>query len=608
MALGELVRRAFRAFRRAPGAPARESVEGDVETRDGQVGVREGRAFVTDPAGDGDLAALVAGPGVVLEVNGQRVSASALRSTDDVRIRPEVPEEYEPPRYEVSVAQDGLAAMLTVTPGLRVTRAIRDHPPAPRVVLDLEERREVLPPDPGEALQVLSAAGVTRGIDRDALEGIAAVEAMSTLVVARGSAPRPGADFAFEPASEEIARGAKDRRGVPVPAGRFLGLLSPARPSEPGYTVTGAELAPVQPAATPYRIGPGIRAEGGRLYAGVDGRFVIREEGGARVFAVQPLSMFTGDLEGRTIEVDGDLLVRGTCVEVRAVARGSLILEGAAANCHLAAHGDLLLQGSATRSLLAAGPSADALRAQRELEALKRAVDYVLRSYAEIRMSGVVEEADWAVRGPRAIVRTALKTRLREVPDELERLSLVARNVGGAVADILVELDRLFRGEEPVHVEELQRLARRLEDRQAEARRAEPGPAHLSVYAAAHSEIFCDGDVVLAKGCESTRVVASGTVACGASVRGGAVWALGDVFARTIGSPYETETRVTSVRGRVWAEYIHPGVTLEVGDAVVVNDAPRRECCAVEEDGRVRFVPARATAAIEDRLHPLAAR
>lgn len=604
--LVRLLPSAFAARSRPSRAREGSAAPAGGRTSDGQVGVHEGRVFVTNPTGDGDLAALIAGPGVVLEVNGQRLAVSAVRSTDEVRVRAEKPEEEELPQYEVSVSPDGLTATLTVTPGFRVTRAVRDQSPAPRVVLQLDERREVLRPDPEEALRALSAAGVSRGVDHDALRTIAQAEAMATLVVARGSAPRPGVDFEFRPASEDIARGAGSRRGVPVPAGRFLGVLSPPRPGEPGFTVTGAELAAEPGTASSYRIGPGIRAEGDRLYAQVDGRFVIREEGGVQVFSVRPLAMFTEDLDGRAVEVAGDLLVRGACVRVQAAAGGSLILEGAAADSDLVASGDLLLQGSATRCLLAAGPSADALRVQRELAVLKRAVDYVLRSHAEIRISGVVAEDDWAARGPRAIVRTTLKTRLREVPEALERLSQIARRSPEAVGDVLVQLDQLFRSEDEVHVEEVQQLARRLEDELAQARRAERGPARISVHAAAHSEIYCDGDVVLLRGSESTRIVASGTVVCGASLRGGSVWALEDVFVQTIGSAFETETRVTSVRGRIWAEYVHPGVILEVGDAVVANDTPRRACCVVGEAGRVSFVPAEAALAIEARLRPLA--
>ncbi|MFW5857396.1 MAG: FapA family protein [Planctomycetota bacterium] len=116
---------------------------------------------------------------------------------------------------------------------------------------------DVVPPDGGFLRRALANAGVTEGIDDDALAEAARMAAtgrdITGRTLARGKAARPE-----RPARFEIAGNARR----PVLPGMVAGTLHPVEPGTPGFTVRGDPLPPASlPDGAEMVLGEGLQRQ-----------------------------------------------------------------------------------------------------------------------------------------------------------------------------------------------------------------------------------------------------------------------------------------------------------------------------------------------------------
>lgn len=587
------VLRAWRMVQRAWRlGPATDSpVPGHLATRakavDGMAWIEAGCVEVVDPVGEGNLAAIVAGPGIALEVNGQPCRSAAVRKGDTVRLSPAEPVLTVPSTYEVAIAPDRLSATLTVTPGSTVTRSIPDHPRSVRLEVRVVEEVRIHPPAVAEALRALDEAGVVWGIRRDRLDALAHVRERTSIVVAEGLQPGAGRAPGFTPFLPGVDLNARRRHGVPVQAGWLLGQLLAGHPGTPGHTVTGDEIPADTAFGHTWTLGRGLRLEEDRLYAQVDGRFVLRDSQEGPWCDVIPLRLIPEVLEGQHVAVtDSDVFIHGHLTRVRADIGGALFVSGSVSDSDIRTWGDLWISDGVTRSCLLSGERSLLAAVFPHLAVLRRDLGTILDSYQRVRHMRSAEDEDWARRGLRSVIKVLLRKRLGHVPDVLARLHRLVGHAESVTGRMVRSLEDIFLGADgggalPTNLGE---LGRDIDEVLNRIRELDAGQSMLVAQVLSNAELACDGDVALKRGAENSYITALGNIVCGGPIRASEVWATGDIMAPTIGSPYETNTKITSVSGRIYAQQVHPGVTFEIGGEVLVNEVSRRDCVVLLED------------------------
>lgn len=210
----------------------------------------------------------------------------------------------------VSVARDGMAAHVTVTP-----------------------------PDPGgravtveAVLDKLKAAGITFGVDLDAVERAVqesrlqqdSAEALGPTQVAWGKSPVNGEDARIDYHEALTAAGGRPKLLEDgrvnlfdlnlvhnVPKGTVLAVQTPATPGEPGVTVLGAEVPPRPGRDLWLRAGRGTSLSEDRLsvVADVDGHATLID-GKVEVTSIYEVPRDVG-VETGNIQFVGSVVVRG---------------------------------------------------------------------------------------------------------------------------------------------------------------------------------------------------------------------------------------------------------------------------------------------------------
>ncbi len=195
----------------------------------------------------------------------------------------------------------------------------------------------------GDLRAALTAAGVVAGVDEPEVARVAELlsdaNAELTAVVARGRPAVDGEDGRLEGpllgpklAGTPVGDGAlnyRERRALrPVKAGELVAEVVPPSDGAPGEDVTGRVLPAQDGAPCPHQPGEGVRVDGRRLLAELDGALLLTD----RVVGVTPLFVHAGDVdyECGNLHTKGALLLQGDiCSGFCATSGGDMEVAGA---------------------------------------------------------------------------------------------------------------------------------------------------------------------------------------------------------------------------------------------------------------------------------------
>lgn len=207
----------------------------------------------------------------------------------------------------------------------------------------------------------LAEAGVTYGIDEEAITEIFTYGSYSVdVLVARGKAPTDGVsariEYKFDTTGETQKQAQVDDQGnvdfrqlnivSSVEAGAILAEKIPSVQGEPGMTVLGKELPPVQGRDVKLPVGENVEA-------GADGLTIIAKISGQPILkdghvAVSPVFEVRGDINYTTGNIDfkGSVRVEGAVMSGFVVkATDDVDIKGNVEKAHIEAGGDVRVTG-----------------------------------------------------------------------------------------------------------------------------------------------------------------------------------------------------------------------------------------------------------------------
>ena len=212
-------------------------------------------------------------------------------------------------------------------------------------------------------MQMLEAASVKAGILDTALEGICRTlpEAPSTVLVAKGTPPKPGQDTHVDFTVDLEKRSGKFRKdgsvdlrernsAIGVTTGQSLGQVVPATAGTPGTDVTGAEISTTDGTTKEFVAGENVRLESkgdvSEFLAECDGNLSFD----GSTIAVSQIFAVNGDVdyEVGNIHAPEEVQISGSvCSGFTVEAGGSVTIGGAIeAGAYVNAQGDVLVAQS----------------------------------------------------------------------------------------------------------------------------------------------------------------------------------------------------------------------------------------------------------------------
>jgi uncharacterized protein (DUF342 family) len=220
--------------------------------------------------------------------------------------------------------------------------------------------------DPEDVIRILTGAGVTDGLKKDAILNALEQELYSQPVdIAEGIQPVNGEnariEYKFRTSAEDIKLTEDEKTGKidyhnlnlveNVVVGQVLAQKMLATRGIPGRTVTGKAIPATNGKDIPMPLGKNVKVseDGTKIIADINGQVVITKG----LIQVDPVYEVTGDVGLATgnIVFLGSVLVRGNVDDTMSIkAAGNIDIRGSVGNAVLEAEGDIFLrQGLAGR-------------------------------------------------------------------------------------------------------------------------------------------------------------------------------------------------------------------------------------------------------------------
>lgn len=290
-----------------------ESGQAGVKIQGGRVEVHEASAK-SHPS-------IEAGNGVSVIVNGEKIDGRRkISESDIVHIR--TIDELTRAQLSITVREQGALALLTVSPGKKVTRTVKDSGYEHNLTVVAEEIHEIVNDCSQRMIRdACTQLGISAPLDKrvlwEACETVVPYEA----IVARGIFPKPGLDGDVEvqidvdgiTLADEGKVNYRERASVQlVQNGQLVAAVLPPIPGQSGEDVFGNEIMAEDGQNATIRLGKNVTKTGNHIFANCSGNLVLeRTDNVIFIDIADSLEMDEVNFASGNIHFDGDVSVKG---------------------------------------------------------------------------------------------------------------------------------------------------------------------------------------------------------------------------------------------------------------------------------------------------------
>lgn len=294
--------------------PADESGQAGVRIRGGQVEVHETSA--------NSLPSIEAGNGVLVIVNGEKIDGrKQVSESDIVHIR--TLDELTRAQLSITVRDQGALALLTVVPGKKITRTVRDTEYDYNLTAETDDVHEVVNDLSQRMIRdACDQLGISAPLDKrvlwEACETVVPYEA----IVARGIFPKPGLDGDVEvqidvegiTLADEGKVNYREQASMQlVQHGQLVAAVLPPIPGQFGEDVFGNEIRAEDGQTATIRLGKNVTQTGNHIFANCSGNLVLeRMDHMILIDIADSLEMDEVNFASGNVHFDGDVTVKGS--------------------------------------------------------------------------------------------------------------------------------------------------------------------------------------------------------------------------------------------------------------------------------------------------------
>ncbi len=525
-----------------------DAVSIEEEDLSGKVWVSEGRIFCKDAP---DKYPLVSpGKDVKLYKNGELVEKTVVVSESDL-LHVELLDEVHEPKWEVTISNDGMEALLKVTPGIRIYRRLKDKHPNQFVNLEVTEIKDFIVIDIDPIMDRLKEMGVVHGVDYIEIVRACASEEEGTFVIAKGTPPTPRRNGYFKPTQEvEIKKGLKERddgtidyreiQEFPsVERGQVLGVVQPPQQGIPGISVTNELVYPpeVYPLSLIEGEGVVLVENGTKVVATISGHPKIIVKGQLAKISVIPKLILNRDIDLNTgnIHYVGDVEIYGSVQDGMLVeAQGNILVRENINRAKVSAGSSIIVQNNVISSEVAAGKN-NLLKAEISLALgeLLEQMKNMIRAIQQLSSVSAFKVSSFTRTGLGPLIKILYDGKFKSFLPLTK--TLINKIKSGT--DVLDEkwfkfAERLQKGFINVNfsefrsVEDVQKVIKMAEELLLSVQESDDDDICFIKAGFAHnSEMYSIGDISVEKGIYNSKLHAGGYLEVDGFVRGGEIYA-----------------------------------------------------------------------------------
>lgn len=298
----------------ASDLPVEEPRQTGIRIRDGHVEIHE--------AASKPYPTIEAGNGLSVIVNGEKLEGRRrISESDIVHIR--TFDELTRAQLSITVREQGALALLTVTPGKKITRTVKDTEYEHNLTVVAEEIHEVVNDCSQRMIRDACAQlGISAPLDKrvlwEACETIVPYEA----IIARGVFPKPGLDGDVEvqidvdgiTLADEGRVNYRERTSVQlVQTGQLVASVLPPIPGQSGEDVFGNEIIAEDGQTAAIRLGKNVMQTGNHIFANCSGNLILeRTDNMIFIDVADTLEMEEVNFSSGNVHFDGDVTVTGS--------------------------------------------------------------------------------------------------------------------------------------------------------------------------------------------------------------------------------------------------------------------------------------------------------
>lgn len=551
------------------------------------------------------------GSNVKVFINGREaIGKMHVSHEDEIRIR--IVDEIIPPQFSIRLIEQNIIAMLTVEPGKRITRTMRDTEFQDALYIEADELVEpYMPLTIDDIVQELEELGISERIDYAIIEEAVRSVTPYEAIIAKGQWPVEGfnGDLYLHARGKNFSldkQGKVDFREMnpieSVHENELIATYLPPVQGVDGMDLFGRPVYTKPVCSLKFRLGDQVEMRGNEIYALSSGRAILEKHGSIMTIDLNNEFLHDGDvnLNSGNIRFKGDVRISGTIENSMFVGvTGRITVGGTVRKAVVESGKSAFVKGNIFSSTVAVGM-------QEVLEKELASQLSELLSYLDQMQATILQIIHIRGVDPEEVDASELKELMRVIlqkkyldfqqikKDFLQRVKNHSSELTPDWKLVSARLYSVFTDTALTIVKNAHEFSQLLADAHALVEQYSDGktdPPILELPYAINSVLSCSGTIkVTEKGLSNSFVDAKGKVFVEGSCRGGEITGLQKVSIQETGSVNSVKTIIkTASDGVIVIGLAKSGTEIWVGELVYHFDKDILGVHARMVDGELRI-------------------
>ena len=574
----------------------------DIESKDGSISVKKGEIIVKNPINKGEYAIVSPASKGSLFINGKKVNSPMTVKEED---KIEFKEENILAKREISFTynEDKTEGYISINYLKGINYTLKDLKESKNLTLDIDERDGEYPPivTKREIQEELLRAGITFGIDEEALELITKNREAEKVLIAKGIKAKPPTDdkirifFKNEKKSyDSESQDQIDYRNfnpiTSVKANELIAEIIKGENGVDGKNIFSKTIFGKAKKNIVFSTGYGARLKDNLIYSTIDGKPKFYKS----TFLVEPIYILNKDVSIATgnIKFPSNVEINGKVNEgMKVISGGSVLVKGGTFSSEIEAKSNSKILGNIVDSTIKIGGT-NLVKANRikYLKILEEIFKVLSTNTKYIKANNLVKKGI----SDGIIIKSLIETKLKSINKILIKIISASMQDNCCNSEVVTLIKGKLLGLGPSRIKdvsELDEIAYKVKEELEELERDVIVLSDLTIEYAQESTINVLGNIhIIGKGLFTTTLDASDSIVFdyeNSVCRGGYLKAGKLIKASTIGSEAGVITSLEVEKsGEIYVNIAYHNTTFIIGNKKYILDKPSKNIHVyVEKDG-----------------------